>query len=65
MTGPLMGRRGGGKLSTNCGTEMYKAPEILEELEYTGQVVDLFAAAVCLFAFRAGTFPFGLADQDD
>jgi serine/threonine protein kinase len=30
MVAPLAGRKGTGSLSTNCGTEMYKAPEILE-----------------------------------
>jgi serine/threonine protein kinase len=34
MTGPLTGRKGEGTLSTNCGTEMYKAPEIIEESDY-------------------------------
>jgi serine/threonine protein kinase len=65
MVAPLAGRKGSGSLSTNCGTEMYKAPEILEEQNYTGQVIDLFASAVSLFAFRAGTFPFGLAESND
>jgi carbon catabolite-derepressing protein kinase len=35
-------------LSTQCGTEMYMAPEILAGGEYDGQSVDLFAAAVIL-----------------
>jgi len=44
---------------------MYKAPEILEDEEYSGQKVDLFAAVICLFALRAATFPFGKASTVD
>jgi serine/threonine protein kinase len=55
---PLAGRTGEGLLHTILGTKMYIAPEIHAGEAYYGNEVDLFAAAVCCFALRAGCFPF-------
>ena len=62
LCAPLEGRTGSGLLHTNVGTEMYKAPEIIAKEPYQGNSVDLFAAIICCFALRAGSFPFGTAN---
>jgi 5'-AMP-activated protein kinase catalytic alpha subunit len=60
---PNSGRTGNGFLNTECGTKMYKAPEIYANENYQGNAVDIFAASVCCFALRVGTFPFGSAQH--
>jgi serine/threonine protein kinase len=65
LTSLLQGNYGTGTLLTLCGTEMYKAPEINSRKEYMGAQVDLYAATICMFALKSGSFPFGKATQDD
>ena len=51
----------GFKLTLNCGSEEYKAPELLEKKSYEGKQVDLFALGKILFVMLAGTPPFAEA----
>ena len=53
------------RLTTNCGTDQYKAPEILEEKPYDGKKVDLFALAKVLFIMTSGFPPFEVATLED
>ena len=49
LSGPIDGRDGSGTLQTQCGTITYMAPELHLQKSYTGEGVDLFAAAIILF----------------
>jgi serine/threonine protein kinase len=43
--------------NSNCGTQNYMAPEILESVPY-GQEVDIWSLGVLLFYLIFGEFPF-------
>lgn len=43
---------------TQCGSERYMAPEIIEGKPYKGTSVDIFALGVTLFAMTTGVMPF-------
>jgi serine/threonine protein kinase len=60
-----MGRDGKGKLHTRLGTQSYMAPEIHLGKPYTGQSVDLFAAAIILFIMMSQRPPFASANPKD
>ena len=47
--GPIQGRDGKGLLFSLLGTPNYMGPEILKQMPYVGESVDLFASAVILF----------------
>ena len=55
---PLNGRDGKGFNSSYVGTPGYMAPEIIAKQHYSGEDVDLFAAAVILFIMVSGSPPF-------
>ena len=61
----VSGDFGDGLLSTRCGTLPYMAPEIHQAKKYSGQSVDLFAAAIILFVMVAQHQPFSQATEDD
>jgi serine/threonine protein kinase len=48
----------GDRMSDQCGTPAYIAPEILEDKGYEGFAVDLWSAGVVLYAILYGTVPF-------
>lgn len=61
----LRGSDGTGKHRTQCGSEAYMAPEIINKAtEYHGIPVDLFSSAVILFIFMSGAQPFTKASPD-
>jgi serine/threonine protein kinase len=62
---PTMGRDGKGKLKTQLGTQSYMAPEIHLGKSYSGQSVDLFAAAIILFIMISQRPPFASANPKD
>jgi len=46
------------KPKTICGSDGFKAPELLMKKNYNGIMNDLFAAAVTLFVLVSGKAPF-------
>ena len=48
----------GEKITDQCGTPAYIAPEILEDQGYYGFAVDIWSSGVVLFAMLYGTVPF-------
>lgn len=48
----------GMKMTEQCGTPAYIAPEILRDKGYEGFAVDIWSAGVALFAMLYGTVPF-------
>lgn len=65
FSAPVEGRDGSGMLETVLGQPNYMAPEIVAQIPYQGQVIDLFALAVTLFTLLSGHPPFNLAHQSD
>ena len=71
FAGPKEGYDGEKYLQTYCGTKNFIAPEIhiYEDKDgnkqYLGDKVDIFAAGVTLFIFRAGYPPFEIASPKD
>jgi serine/threonine protein kinase len=47
-----------GAAKTVLGTAVYVAPEVLDGKAYDGQLVDMWACGVVLFAMVAGAYPF-------
>ena len=52
-------------MKTILGTKPYMAPELNERKKYSGEKVDLFAAAVILFIMVSGTPPFNYASKEE
>ena len=48
----------GEKMTEQCGTPAYIAPEILRDQGYFGFAVDIWSSGVVLFAMLYGTVPF-------
>lgn len=44
-------------MKTTCGTLLYAAPEILNEVPYNGMKVDIWSAGIVLYVMVAGHFP--------
>ena len=65
FAGPIEGRDGSGNLTTKLGTLNYMAPEIHLNQPYSGESVDLFAAAIILFIMVAQHPPFTTAQPQD
>ena len=55
----------GEKLTEQCGTPAYIAPEILKDNGYEGFGVDIWSAGVVLFAILYGTVPFKANNMHD
>ncbi|KAK3090434.1 hypothetical protein FSP39_011834 [Pinctada imbricata] len=51
-------------LSTNCGSYVYAAPEILQGVNYAGIPADIWSMGVCLYAMLCGRLPFRDDDVD-
>lgn len=55
-----------GVFYTNCGSERYMAPEVLEGKPYKGTQADVFSLGVTLFVLVTGVMPFDKqATKDD
>ena len=65
FNGPIRGRDGSYLLTKKLGTASYMAPELLRGDRYSGEAVDLFAAAIVLFICVAGHPPFTCALDTD
>jgi serine/threonine protein kinase len=48
----------GEKMTEQCGTPAYIAPEILVDNGYEGFTIDIWSAGVVLYAMLYGTVPF-------
>jgi len=53
------------RMTEQCGTPAYIAPEILKDKGYEGFKVDVWSAGVCLFAMLIGTVPFKAASMHE
>jgi|LauGreDrversion4_2_1035121.scaffolds.fasta_scaffold29774_2 serine/threonine protein kinase len=53
------------RMTEQCGTPAYIAPEILRDKGYEGFKVDVWSAGVCLFAMLIGTVPFKAASMHE
>lgn len=65
FAGKLEGHDLSGLMKTILGTKPYMAPELNERRKYSGEKVDLFAAAVILFIMVSGTPPFNYAAKEE
>lgn len=45
------------RMKTTCGTLLYAAPEILNEVPYNGMKVDIWSAGIVLYVLVGGHFP--------
>jgi serine/threonine protein kinase len=54
-------------LSGSCGTEQYKAPEVLKDKDYDGKKADIFSLGILLLNIMTGKYLFENADysKDD
>ncbi|CAI2364178.1 unnamed protein product [Moneuplotes crassus] len=57
--------RPGEKMTEQCGTPAYIAPEILLDRGYSGYGVDIWSAGVVLFSMLYGTVPFKGNSMDE
>lgn len=57
--------RPGDKMTEQCGTPAYIAPEILLDRGYTGYGVDIWSAGVVLYSMLYGTVPFKGNSMDE
>ena len=55
----------GERMSEQCGTPAYIAPEILKGKGYDGFTVDVWSAGVVLYAILHGAVPFNAAEMND
>lgn len=53
------------RMTEQCGTPAYIAPEILRDKGYEGFKVDVWSAGVCLYAMLIGTVPFKAASMQE
>lgn len=53
------------RMSEQCGTPAYIAPEILRDKGYEGFKVDVWSAGVCLYAMLIGTVPFKASSMQE
>lgn len=53
---------GDDKLSTNCGSPYYAAPELYLDKEYEGPSIDVWSLGVTLYRMVSGTYPFCAED---
>jgi tRNA A-37 threonylcarbamoyl transferase component Bud32 len=53
------------RLTTECGTRSYMAPEILAHQAYSGEAADAWSAGVVVFIMITGNPPFQLAARTD
>lgn len=51
------------EMKTTCGTLLYAAPEIIQELPYNGMKVDIWSAGVVLYTMIANHFPWSTPDD--
>lgn len=65
MSKTLSDQMNAGIFYTQCGSERYMAPEIIEGRPYKGTAVDIFALGVSLFAMVTGVLPFDRASEKD
>lgn len=54
----IQGAGADGVITSTLGTPGYMAPEIIENREYRGVAVDIFAMGVVLFSMVTGSAPF-------
>jgi 5'-AMP-activated protein kinase catalytic alpha subunit len=57
--------RKGERITEQCGTPAYIAPEILRDHGYEGFAVDIWSAGVVLFAMAYGTVPFKASNMKE
>ena len=55
----------GEKLSDQCGTPVYMAPEIISGKAYDGFLVDIWSAGVALYIMLSGNIPFNKDKNHD
>ena len=58
MSKSLVENMDAGIFYSQCGSERYMAPEIIEGRPYKGTSVDIYALGVSLFAMVTGVMPF-------
>ena len=53
------------RMTEQCGTPAYIAPEILRDKGYMGFQCDMWSAGVVLYAMLTGTVPFKASSMND